>query len=248
MRDSMHQSDRDSWEDTSQTSRRSRHHGLGSFLLGLSILTAGLLLTLDNFGVVEAERYIDLWPVILIFVGLSHLTRPAVSRRVGSGLIWIAVGSILLLDNLGVITFDVWDLWPLFLVVIGLNILSRGFRRGRRRRLEDPSSSFSATAVMGADVRRITAQDFRGGDATAIMGGCEIDLRGAGSEGGPAEIDCFAMWGGIEIWVPEDWEVRMNVTALLAGSEDKTQRSGGAGAKVLIIRGTALMAGIEVKN
>ncbi len=248
MRDSMQPSNRTSKNEEDRCFRGPRRHGLGSIILGLAVLIAGLLLTLDNFDVVDASEYFHLWPVILILVGLSHLARPEVSRRVGAGLVWIAIGTVLLLDNLGLITFDVWDLWPLVLVFAGLSILSRGFRRGRRRSLDDASSTFSATAVMGADIRRITAEDFRGGDATAIMGGCEIDLRGAGSAGGPAEIDCFAMWGGIEIWVPEDWEVQMNVTALLAGSEDKTRGTGEAGSKVLTIRGTALMAGIEVKN
>ncbi len=248
MRDSTQETNRDSGRRDHCSRRESRGHGFGSIILGLAVLAAGLLLTLDNFDIVDAERYFDYWPVILILVGLSHITRPAVARRVGSGLIWIAVGATLLLDNLGFISFDVWELWPLLLVVAGLSMLTRGFRRGRRRRLEDSSSTFSATAVMGADIRRITAEDFQGGDMTAVMGGCEVDLRGCGSLGGPAEIDCFAMWGGIEIWVPDDWEVQMNVTALLAGSEDKTRSTGGAGCKVLVIRGTALMAGIEVKN
>jgi len=247
MNDQLNQSN-GSWRDGSCDRRDRRRHGPGSIIVGLAILAAGVILTLDNFGVLDAEDYFHYWPVLLILVGLSHILRPAPSRRLLSGLVWIGVGAVILLYRLDYITFDIWDLWPVLLVFIGLSMLTRGFRWRKREALGDSASTFSATAVMGSDVRKITAEDFRGGEATAIMGGCEIDLRGAGSSGGPAEIDCFAVWGGIEIWVPEDWEVQASGTALLAGFEDKTRSTGGAASKVLIVRGTAIMAGVEIKN
>lgn len=111
----------------------------------------------------------------------------------------------------------------------------------------DDSAAFSAAAIMGGDVRRITVDDFRGGDATAIMGGCEIDLRGAGTDGEPAVIECFAVWGGIEIWVPDTWSVECRGTAILGGFTDKSQSVNG-GQKKLIVRGTAIMGGVEIKN
>ena len=50
------------------------------------------------------------------------------------------------------------------------------------------------------------------------MGGCEIDLRHASMpEGRAAVLDTFAFWGGIEIRVPEDWEVVSQGIAVLGG-------------------------------
>ena len=57
---------------------------------------------------------------------------------------------------------------------------------------------------MGGVIRRSNSQTFEGADLTAVMGGCEIDLRQASmAPGGEAVIDVFAFWGGIDVKVPE---------------------------------------------
>ncbi len=231
-------------DESSRTERR--RHGFGSAILGLGVLSLGAVMLLDNFGVVDGEELFDFWPAFLILIGVSHLVRPAGSRRVVGGLIWIAVGAIVLLGNLGLISFEIWDLWPVVLLIIGGSLILRPFRRGRSA--DENVGVFEAMAILGGAQRRLTAADFQGGDATAILGGCDIDLRDCGSEGGPAEIDTFAFWGGIEIRVPEDWDVQVRGLAVLGAYEDKRRAGSGEGRKVLIVRGTAIMAGVEVKN
>jgi len=55
--------------------------------------------------------------------------------------------------------------------------------------------------------------------------------------------------GGTKIIVPPNWEVRSEVTALFAGFEDKRQQPLTANPdKVLIIDGTSIFGGIELKN
>ena len=224
-----------------------RRHGFGTAILGLGVLTFGAVMLLDNFGVVAAERLYDYWPVFLILVGVSHFVRPEGSRRIFAGLVWIAIGSIVLLSNLGYITFEIWDLWPVVLLIIGGNLILKPFRRNRVS-TGDNASVFEATAILGGSSRRITAANFQGGDATAIMGGCEIDLRDCGSEGGPAEINTFAFWGGVEIRVPDDWEVQVRGVAILGAYEDKTRTAEGEGRKVLTVTGMAIMGGVEINN
>ena len=79
------------------------------------------------------------------------------------------------------------------------------------------------------------------------MGGCEIDLRNA-EINGDAAIDVFAMWGGIEIRVPENWTVIGRVTPLMGGFEDHTRAPQAASAHRLIVRGMVIMGGVEIKN
>ena len=91
------------------------------------------------------------------------------------------------------------------------------------------------------------SQAFEGADLTAIMGGCTIDLRGADIGAEPAVIDAFAFWGGIEILVPEGWVVTNKVLPLLGGASDTTRPAAGA-SKQLLVRGTSMMAGVQIGN
>ncbi len=233
-----------SWRHHSCNSS-TRRRGFGTAIIGIGVLAVGAILLLDNFGLADVEGMFAYWPVLLILVGVSHFVRPAGSRRYLAGVIFITAGAAILLTNLGYLSFDIWDLWPVVLVIAGLSLILKPFRRGS---VGDDASVFEATAILGGANRRLSAANFQGGDATAILGGCGIDLRDCGSDGGPAEIDTFAFWGGIDIRVPEDWEVQVRGLAILGGYGDKTRGTAGEGRKLLIVRGTAIMGGVEVKN
>lgn len=103
-------------------------------------------------------------------------------------------------------------------------------------------------AVLGGFKRVVTSKRFQGGSLTAFMGGCEVDLRQAGIEGDSAVVDTLAFWGGITIHVPEDWAVELRGTPVLGGFEDKTRGRHGGSAKTLIIKGFAVMGGVEIKD
>ena len=108
-------------------------------------------------------------------------------------------------------------------------------------------SSVHAFAMLGGLERKSATPDFRGGDMTAIMGGCKVDLRQAGIASGRAVVDVVAIWGGVEIRVPADWTVVVEGTPILGAIEDKTVRPSG-GAKILVVRGVAIMGGVEIGN
>jgi hypothetical protein len=110
------------------------------------------------------------------------------------------------------------------------------------------NSIISSMAILGSVERRNNSQDFRGGNATAVMGRCEIDLRAAAITP-PHEpvLEVFALWGGIEVRVPPDWTVVSHVDPIMGGYEDATQPPKEE-TKRFVIRGTVIMGGIEVTN
>jgi hypothetical protein len=103
------------------------------------------------------------------------------------------------------------------------------------------------STLMGSVERGMSTQDFRGGSVSAVMAGCEIDLRKASIESHEAVLNAFALWGGIEIKVPSDWTVESRGVAVMGAFEDSSRRPDDP-RKKLIVTGYALMGGVEVKN
>ena len=101
----------------------------GAFVLGLGVFALGVILILDNFGVIDGGVLVPYWPVLLIVLGVSHLVGPSSVRKLGWGLSWIAVGAIILLNNLGVFAVGIQVLWPVVLVILCANLVFRGTRR-----------------------------------------------------------------------------------------------------------------------
>jgi hypothetical protein len=256
-------------------------------------MAVGLLLTLDNLGVIRAGHFWRYWPLVLIAIGLARLVQSQQECGRPAGMGMMLVGVFLLLANFGFLDFKL--LWPLFLLVIGASIAWRALAPPRVARTagaeslkdkirssieesvhssiqesvrssipdsvrssipgNDAPSRLSAFVMMGGVKKRTNAQDFQGGDAFALMGGCEIDLREASMKDGAVVFDSFVLMGGVEIRVPEDWAVDNRGLALLGAFEDKT-RSGRWSSegrpveakKRLILTGLAIMGGVEVKN
>lgn len=223
---------------------------LPRLLIGLAILMAGLLWTLDNLDLVESEQVTRWWPAVVIAVGVIRLFEPT-AGKVSSVLI-MTVGTGLLLDTLDIWDFDLGDLVPMLIALLGAKLIVDVFRRNQARTspATEPDSELHAFAFMSGVGRRSVATDFRGGDANAIMGGVELDLRDAKiREGSEAVLDVFAFWGGIEIRVPDNWRVVSQVLPLMGAYEDNTvNKNAAGGGQVLIIRGAAVMGGVEVKT
>lgn len=218
---------------------------------GALVVVAGLALLGDNLNLIEADRVFELWPLGLVVVGVFKLLSPTQGRsgRVFGGLITfigVALSAERIFPQLP-IDFDDW--WPLVLIGFGALILTRGLGRGRADAGTPASRDayFSEFATWAGKQRRVATDAFRGADLTAVMGGIEIDLRGAGTSGGHAVIDVFVMWGGIEIWVPPDWAVSNEVRVLMGGVEDKSAGTQGA-TNQLTVRGVVIMGGLEIKT
>ncbi len=225
-------------------------------VFGLVLVAFGIIFTLDNLEIIDARDYIRFWPAVFVGVGalkLWHATRDG--HGWFSGLLFLCLGSWMLLNRIIYFRFSPREFFPMVLVFLGGYLIWRGFGGARRQRpTDDGQSQFSAFAIMGGVARRSNSQAFRGADLTAVMGGCEIDLRHASiAPGTEAVIEVFAFWGGIEIKVPEDWTVVPRVFPLMGGVDDRSRApqafpDNPLQEKRLVVRGIVVMGGVGIKN
>jgi predicted membrane protein len=219
------------------TLNRQTQFGGAKLIIGTFFVLHGLLLAADNLGLLDAWRYLRYWPAVILLVGIYRLWQPG---RQLAGIILTVAGASLLAQSVGLLRLSIFDLWPLLLIIGGIAIIARatGF---------EVSSGDTRNILAVFTARKIAPREFDGARIVAVMGGCELDLTDADMKNSPAVIEAFTMWGGIEIFVPDTWEILGEVVPVMAGFEVKVAPVG-TPQHQLIVRGTAIMAGIEIKR
>jgi hypothetical protein len=211
---------------------------------GLGILAFGIIAWLDRIGRIEGSDYLRWWAVIMIAFGVAHL----INKQWIGAAVWFVLGLAFMppLPFLPAFRFSyLLDLWPLLISAAGVTLIIQAIRPAAKDAVN--GGSFRAFAWMGGSSRRVSTEDFVGGDAVVVMGACEVNLANSKivSE---AVIDVLAFWGGIEIRVPKDWIIESHVVPLLAGFSNRTTNPTSGDGPRLIIRGSAIMGGIEIRN
>jgi predicted membrane protein len=233
--------------------------GMSGILIGAVIVIIGLMLLLDNMGVVRIYDAWRFWPIILVVVGVSKVLEGRSPATYVWGGMMALVGALLLLNNLHILIFD-FDLgsliWPLLVIGFGVTMLLKALDRRRYLDGRPPMASSNpglagAWAVFSSVKRRIDDQDFKGGDVVAVFGEVKIDLRKAGIASGEAVIDVNAMFAGVDIRVPETWLVVLKGAGVFGAFEDKTippRTDPGVKPPTLVITGTAVFGATKVDN
>jgi predicted membrane protein len=247
---------------------RESYHAWG----GLVVLALGVILLLDRLGVVYARDIFRFWPILLVAAGTVILVEAAsLTLRTVGGTV-LAMGLILQANNLGYLHIRGDVFWPLALIGVGVVMLGRALENRTeppvQRRASDPSSAdFSTRFWSGAErfvrnlesasgehaavfshiQRRVTDQNLEKMKVVAVFGGFQLDLRPAGIQGDHAVIHADAVFGGVEIVVPEDWEVVPQGAGVFGGFADQT-RPPDAPSKRLIVTGAGVFGGVVITN
>jgi len=109
-------------------------------------------------------------------------------------------------------------------------------------------SEIRLRSIIGGQTWRAGTGVFRGGTASTIMGGVDLDMRQARIEGESVVLDIHVMMGGVHIRVPEEWMVVTELMPILGGVRDQTRPPAVEGPPELIIRGSILMGGLYIRN
>src|SRR5579862_4953705 len=93
--------------------QKDRHSTL---IAGLLIIAFGVLLLLDQEGIVPLSHVLRFWPLILIVPGLVKLLQGRVTEERVFGVVLVFFGLLFLFSSLGFRYFEFSRLWPLIII------------------------------------------------------------------------------------------------------------------------------------
>jgi predicted membrane protein len=228
--------------------------GTSGLFWGALLVLGGVALLLDHMGLISVDRLWRFWPLLLVCAGIPNIMN---REHRFWGLSLITAGVLFQLNELGITHFRWNDVWPILLIVAGL-MLMWGAYEARKRPAAlagggDPRTTLNESAIFGGVERRVTSQDFQGGNINAVFGGVEIDLTDANMQTEEATLEINAIFGGVELRVPETWQVAFRGTPIFGGIADKTRVGrtvdlSDPRRKILILTGAVIFGGVEIKN
>lgn len=211
-------------------------------IIGILLVIVGAIFLLDNLGFdIDIPRHFFRWPMIFVIIGLVNL----LSRNLRTGFIFLAMGGIFYLQYFNLV--DLRTFWPAILIIIGLSFIFRKKYTSPSISKTDDMDFFDEVVIFGGTEKKYTSQKLQGGKLSAVFGGSEIDLRDCTPQDG-AVIEVFCMFGGVEIFVPQDWKVNLNTTAIFGGFSDSRGKMIDHPTATVHIKGFVMFGGGEIKN
>ena len=239
-----------------------RRSGRAHLLLGIVLMILGLFLIADLADIVpwRMRDFLFTWQALLIFLGIIFLSN---KENKGTGVILIVIGAFFLMPKIldesrFVHLPDYWHrlFWPSILIILGLVVIFSARRHGGggtyfgHRKKESSDDVLDDVAIFGGGDRIISSQQFEGGKITNIFGGSKYNMSGARLAPGRQHLDVVMLFGGSKFIIPDNWNVKVEVTSVFGGFSDKRVKSmvEKDQDKTLVITGVAIFGGGEITN
>lgn len=222
-----------------------------SILWGLVLVLAGILLAANSFDLINFDIFFDGWWTLIIiipcFIGIF-----TDSDKTGN-LIGFCIGVFLLLCCQKLLSFDLLLklLFPIIIVIVGCKMIFSSFKSNKSQKVMNEVISNggqvkkAAATFSGVDVIYNVGEEFTGAELDAVFGGVKCDLRNALITR-DCVIKCSAIFGGIDIFVPQNVNVKVNTTSIFGGTSNKANNSS-ANNVTIYIEGTCLFGGVDIK-
>ena len=223
-----------------------------SILWGIVLVIIGGLLGCRAAGLIEFDTiFFDGWWTLFIIIPCAICAITEKGHRVGN-LIGLLVGVALLLACQDVISFGLlWKLLvPAIIIIIGLALIFKSaFNKQISAEIKNLSGKIDdaeISAVFSGQNVDMKGEKFTGKKVSAVFGGLKLDLREAIIKE-DVVIDANAVFGGIDILVPENVNVKVKSSAVFGGVKSKREKAANEKDPTIFVNGSALFGGIEIK-
>ncbi|MDO5480141.1 MAG: LiaF-related protein [Candidatus Saccharibacteria bacterium] len=223
-----------------------------AIMWGLVLIALGVILGGNALGWFNINIFFKGWWTLFIIVPcfISLITHP---KEWLGDLIGILIGVSLLLACQDVISFSsLWKLLvPAIIILIGLsiifkNLFSQKFDKAVSKLNEKFDKNDESGAVFGGTNINMAGKEFKGKNLSAVFGAIKLDLREAKIKE-DVIINATAVFGGIDIYVPDNVVVETKSNSFFGGVSNKTTFKAKGKAPTIYVNGMALFGGVEVK-
>lgn len=220
---------------------------LANLFLGIVFIAIGVCYALSivfdwNFSVF----FSGWWTLFFIVPSVYDMINTKI--RTGN-VVFFAIGVWLLLSAQNIWDWSLWKLFlPVILIIIGVSIIFKD-RRVTMIKQATPNTTDGKVPYYSAFFAGATPncvnQEFEGAKVTAMFGGIDLNLRNAIILK-DCVIDCTAILGGVDIFMPPNVKVIFNSNPILGGCENKFISSTDVNAPIVTINSTCILGGIDI--
>ncbi|MBQ3489812.1 MAG: hypothetical protein IJA86_04410 [Clostridia bacterium] len=222
----------------------------GRFLWGIVIIAIGIIFALRAFNI-NIPVFFDGWWTLFIIVPCAiglFTEREKLGNAIGVG-----IGVLLLLACRDILSFGmIWKLAvPVILILIGLkmifgNLFNKKETAVYEKIKTDGQELKSGTAIFTGSKINFDGEPFHGAELNSIFGGLDFDLRGA-SVTEDCVIHACAIFGGIDIIIPENLNVKINSNSIFGGVSEKRKFPFREDLPTVYINATCIFGGMDIK-
>lgn len=219
---------------------------------GSILIVIGCILGLNALEITNINIFFDGWWTLFIiipsFIGLFKD-----SDKTGS-IVGLVIGIALLLACQDIFSFEfIWKLaLPVILIIFGLSII---FKNLLLKKTSEEIKKISKSGVKGNSCYATFSEQkidysnekFVGANLSAVFGSVKCDLRNSIIEK-DVVINAKSIFGGIEVYVPANVNIKIKSTSVFGDVSDKTKGDKNDNKYTIYIDGTAVFGEIEVKG
>lgn len=220
------------------------------YIIGFLLIFIGLILGLNTFGITNINLFFSGWWTLFIII--PSLVGLINDKEKTSSLIFLIIGVWLFLAERDLIEYELLIklLLPVILISIGLllvfkDVLSINGKEIKKINANNKESN-NYIAVFGSQDLKFEDEKVENLDLKSLFGGIKLDLRDAKIEK-DIVINTLSVFGGIDIYVPDDVKVKVSSTPFFGGVEVKREKQSSKKEITIYLNSVCIFGGVDVK-
>ena len=219
-----------------------------SILWGTVLIVLGFIFGLNALGITDINIFFrGWWTLIIIIPSLIGVIKD--SRKL-ENYIWLVIGVALLLIAQGIL--DIRNvrklIFPAILVIIGVTLILKdtlGEKLNNKIKELNKDNKEEYYATFSSQKLNFTGEEFKGVSLNSIFGGIDLFLREANITQDQI-INATAVFGGIDIIVPSNVNVKVKSNSIFGGVDNKIIINK-ENAPTIYVKAFCLFGGVEIK-